>query len=144
MTRKDANQDENDPRSEKGPKGWPKNEPKEWREPDGRFKKGGWPGGPGRPRKVILIEAVRKYADAEGKDLDFSTYEILSKIEQMAKEGDMTAARIWLDHICTQEAKEHIIQHMGPTVPTGQALNDWVNRLVQVSATDAGDDHNSN
>ena len=100
----------------------------------GRFVEGNQ-GGPGRPRKIDFISAVRNHADASGVDLDLAVWEVSEALKEKALQGDSVAARLWLDRCCGLQKQEVDVEHSGavqsgPVPPSGQDAVEWARKVA--------------
>ncbi|MCB9868201.1 MAG: hypothetical protein H6816_16385 [Phycisphaerales bacterium] len=113
------------------------------RDARGRFVPG-HPGGPGRPRRRISVYQVAERKAAEtGFDIEAEVFAVVLKLIEQAKAGDVTAARLVLDRLCSPERVALDIANgiaidvdvtaaVGPPIPNDVQLADWALKLADL------------
>ena len=110
------------------------------RKPNGHFAPGTAPG-PGRPKGFDFKKALCRFIDENDYDIDEAAGRLALRLFELAMDGDMQAARIWLDR-CYGPVRQEIDHTTdgqsitgtgtGPEIPTGERLDKIVADLVAI------------
>ena len=75
------------------------------RDRNGQYLKGTAPG-PGRPKGIEFVAAVRRWAKENDVDLEQAAGELAEALHERGLKGDTAAAKLWLDRCCGLQKQE--------------------------------------
>lgn len=102
------------------------------RDSRGWFVKGCAPG-PGRKPRRSVHEIASELAERDGVNLEDKVWAVVLELfERATKKGDVAAAKLILEHLCTKDAVavQLTTEAAALTPPVGAAFSDWAKKFA--------------